>query len=86
MPEKVFLKRYASRRLYDTESSSYVTLGQVSDMIRGGRQVQVVDAKTDEDVTAFILSPRSSSKRPGSRTVSSRCPSSTSSFSMVRMC
>ena len=55
MLEKVFLKRYASRRLYDTESSSYVTLGQVSDMIRGGRQVQVVHAKINEDVTAFIL-------------------------------
>lgn len=55
MTERVLLKRYASRRLYDTQSSSYVTLGQVSEMIRGGRQVQVVDARTDEDVTAFIL-------------------------------
>lgn len=55
MSEAVLLKRYASRRLYNTDSSSYVTLGQVSDMIRGGKQVRVVDAKTDEDVTAFIL-------------------------------
>lgn len=55
MPEKVLLKRYASRRLYDTERKSYITLNQVSDLIRAGRQVQVLDAKTEEDLTAFIL-------------------------------
>jgi polyhydroxyalkanoate synthesis repressor PhaR len=55
MGEKVLLKKYPNRRLYNTETSSYVTLGQISDLIKEGRQVQVVDAKTDEDVTAFIL-------------------------------
>ena len=55
MPEKVLLKKYANRRLYDTEKSAYITLSQVADMIREGRQVQVVDAKTEEDLTAFIL-------------------------------
>ncbi len=55
MEEKVFLKKYANRRLYDTEKSSYVTLDQVADVIRQGRQVEIVDAKTAEDVTAFIL-------------------------------
>lgn len=55
MVEKVLLKKYANRRLYDTEKSSYVTLEQVADVIREGRQVEVVDAKTGEDVTAFIL-------------------------------
>lgn len=55
MGEKVLLKKYPNRRLYNTEKSVYVTLGQVSDLIKEGRQVQVVDAKTDEDVTAFIL-------------------------------
>jgi polyhydroxyalkanoate synthesis repressor PhaR len=55
MPERVLLKKYANRRLYDTEKSAYVTLTQVADMIREGRQVQVVDAKTGEDMTAFIL-------------------------------
>jgi polyhydroxyalkanoate synthesis repressor PhaR len=55
MPERVLLKKYANRRLYDTEKSAYITLGQVADMIREGRQVQVVDAKTEEDMTAFIL-------------------------------
>jgi len=53
--DAVVIKKYANRRLYDTEGSAYVTLNQVADMIRGGRQVQVVDARTGEDVTAFIL-------------------------------
>jgi polyhydroxyalkanoate synthesis repressor PhaR len=55
MAEKVLLKKYPNRRLYDTEKSTYVTLGQVADMIRQGRQIEVVDAKTQVDVTAFIL-------------------------------
>ena len=37
------------------EKSAYVTLNQVADLIRQGRQVEVIDAKTKEDVTAFIL-------------------------------
>ncbi|MDD3581400.1 MAG: polyhydroxyalkanoate synthesis regulator DNA-binding domain-containing protein [Desulfobacca sp.] len=55
MAEKVLLKKYSNRRLYDTEQSAYVTLRQVAEMIRQGRQVEVIDAKTEEDVTAFIL-------------------------------
>lgn len=55
MAEKVLLKKYANRRLYDTEKSAYVTLNQVADMIREGREVEVIDAKTEEDVTPFIL-------------------------------
>jgi polyhydroxyalkanoate synthesis repressor PhaR len=55
MPDNVKLKKYANRRLYDTEKSEYVTLNQVADLIRQGRQVEIVDAKTSEDVTAFIL-------------------------------
>ena len=55
MPDPVVLKKYANRRLYDTEKSRYVTLSQVSDYIHGGRQVSIFDAKTEEDVTAFIL-------------------------------
>jgi len=52
----IVIKKYANRRLYDTEASAYVTLNQVADMIRSGRQVKVVEAKTEADVTAFILS------------------------------
>jgi polyhydroxyalkanoate synthesis repressor PhaR len=55
MAEKVLLKKYANRRLYDTEQSKYVTLTEVTQLIRDGRQVEVIDAKTKEDVTAFIL-------------------------------
>lgn len=55
MAEKVLFKKYANRRLYDTEKSTYVTLNQVADIIKEGRQVEVIDAKTKEDVTAFIL-------------------------------
>ena len=55
MPEPVILKKYANRRLYDTEKSAYVTLNEVADYIRQGRQVQIFDAKSQEDVTAFIL-------------------------------
>ena len=55
MPQTVVLKKYANRRLYDTERSTYVTLKQVADYINDGRQVKILDAKTNEDVTAFIL-------------------------------
>jgi polyhydroxyalkanoate synthesis repressor PhaR len=55
MNETVILKKYANRRLYDTEKSLYVTLPEVASIIRRGRQVRVLDAKTKEDVTAFIL-------------------------------
>jgi polyhydroxyalkanoate synthesis repressor PhaR len=52
---KVILKKYPNRRLYDTERSTYVTLKDVEEMIQQGRQVAVYDVKTEEEVTAFIL-------------------------------
>lgn len=55
MADKLLLKKYVNRRLYDTEKSTYITLRQVAEMVRQGRQVEVMDAKTEEDVTAFIL-------------------------------
>lgn len=56
MPQDpLILKKYANRRLYDTEKSAYVTLNEVSQYIREGRQVKILDAKSKEDVTAFIL-------------------------------
>lgn len=55
MNAKVRLKKYPNRRLYDTESSAYVTLDQVSQIIKEGRFIEVVDAKTGSDVTPFIL-------------------------------
>ena len=55
MPTAVKFKKYANRRLYDTEKSAYVTLPQLAGYIRAGREVIIVDAKSGEDVTAFTL-------------------------------
>ena len=55
MAEKILLKKYANRRLYDTVKSRYVTLNEVAERIRNGQQVEIIDAKTKADVTAFIL-------------------------------
>ncbi|MBL0699874.1 MAG: polyhydroxyalkanoate synthesis regulator DNA-binding domain-containing protein [Desulfosarcina sp.] len=55
MSETVFLKKYANRRLYNTEESKYVTLEQVAGMVKKGRNIKVVDVKTKEDVTAYVL-------------------------------
>jgi len=53
--DKVTIKKYANRRLYDTESSSYITLDKLAQMIREGRDFEVVDAKTGEDITHTVL-------------------------------
>jgi len=53
-PVKV-IKRYANRKLYDTERSCYVTLDEISNMIKDGEEVQVVDNKSKEDLTAVTL-------------------------------
>ncbi len=55
METAIVLKKYANRRLYDTEKSAYVTLGQVAEYIKSGRDVIIKDARSEEDVTAFIL-------------------------------
>ena len=49
------IKKYSNRRLYDTEQSGYISLGDLTKRIQAGRQVKVIDAKTKEDVTAYIL-------------------------------
>ena len=49
------IKKYNNRRLYDTEKNAYVTLAALAEMIKEGRQIEVVDAQTKEDVTAFTL-------------------------------
>ncbi len=55
MNKTVVLKKYANRRLYNTEESRYVTLKQVAGMVKKGRNIEVIDAKTKQDVTAYIL-------------------------------
>ena len=49
------IKRYGSRKLYDTEESRYASLEEIAGWIRAGQQVQVVDNKTGEDVTVQTL-------------------------------
>lgn len=51
----VIIKKYANRRLYDTESSSYITLERLAQMVRDKRQFKVVDAKSGEDITRAVL-------------------------------
>jgi len=51
----VVVKKYANRRLYNTETSSYITLDNLADMIRAGRDFVVYDAKSGEDITRGVL-------------------------------
>ena len=51
----LLIKRYASRRLYNTETSDYVTLDDIAAFIRKGREVQIVDLKTGNDLTRQYL-------------------------------
>lgn len=55
MPEARIIKRYANRKLYDTQHSRYVTLEQISEMIRAGDEVKIVDNKSKEDLTSVTL-------------------------------
>jgi polyhydroxyalkanoate synthesis repressor PhaR len=55
MAEARIIKRYANRKLYDTEHSRYVTLEQISEMIRNGDDVKIVDNKSKEDLTSVTL-------------------------------
>lgn len=53
--QPVVVKKYANRRLYNTESSSYVTLEDLAGMVRQGRDFIVFDAKSGEDITRSVL-------------------------------
>lgn len=54
-PEPVVIKKYANRRLYNTKTSSYVTLEHLSEMVREGVDFVVLDAKTEDDITRSVL-------------------------------
>ena len=54
-PDPIVIKKYANRRLYNTQSSSYITLDDLSRMTREGIDFQVLDAKTGADITHQIL-------------------------------
>ncbi len=51
----VVIKKYANRRLYDTEGSIYITLDSLAAMVRQGREFVVFDAKTGDDITRSVL-------------------------------
>jgi polyhydroxyalkanoate synthesis repressor PhaR len=51
----VIIKKYANRRLYNTETSSYITLDHLATMTREGRDFKVIDAKSEEDITHNVL-------------------------------
>ncbi|MBT8417545.1 MAG: polyhydroxyalkanoate synthesis repressor PhaR [Silicimonas sp.] len=51
----LLIKRYASRRLYNTETSDYVTLEDIAGFVRDGREVQIIDLKSGDDLTRQYL-------------------------------
>lgn len=53
--ERIVIKKYANRRLYNTGSSSYVTLENLAEMVKAGTDFVVFDAKTNEDITRQVL-------------------------------
>jgi polyhydroxyalkanoate synthesis repressor PhaR len=53
--EPVTIKKYANRRLYNTATSSYVTLDHLAEMVKHGQEFNVYDAKTGEDITRSVL-------------------------------
>jgi len=53
--KKKTYKKYPNRRIYDNDASKYVTLPEIAETIRQGYQVEIMDAKRQEDVTALIL-------------------------------
>lgn len=53
--EPVVVKKYANRRLYNTETSSYITLDSLAEMVRAGRDFVVYDARTGDDITRSVL-------------------------------
>ncbi|MHA1544895.1 MAG: polyhydroxyalkanoate synthesis repressor PhaR [Alphaproteobacteria bacterium] len=53
--EPIKIKKYANRRLYNTATSSYVTLEDLADMVKDGVDFTVADAKTGEDITRLVL-------------------------------
>jgi polyhydroxyalkanoate synthesis repressor PhaR len=54
-PAPVVIKKYENRRLYDTSASRYVNLDDIAALIREGKQVRVIDAKSGEDLTRVTL-------------------------------
>ncbi len=54
--QKHLIKKYANRKLYDTQTSRYITLDGISELVRDGRDIQVLDRESGRDLTPLILS------------------------------
>ncbi len=54
-PATVVIKKYGNRRLYDTSASRYINLDDIAKLVRNGKDVRVLDAKTGEDLTRVTL-------------------------------
>lgn len=54
-PTTVIIKKYGNRRLYDTSRSRYINLEEIARLVRNGKEVRVVDAKTGDDLTRVVL-------------------------------
>lgn len=53
--DRIVIKKYANRRLYDTSNSRYINLEDIAALVRNGKDVQVLDASTGEDITRVTL-------------------------------
>ena len=54
-PDVILIKRYGNRRLYNTETKSYVKYGDLAQIVRDGNDIKVIDSKSKEDVTKAVL-------------------------------
>ena len=52
---QIVIKKYSNRRLYDTSNRKYITLQEISDLIKGGSEVKVIDTQSGEDISKLIL-------------------------------
>jgi polyhydroxyalkanoate synthesis repressor PhaR len=55
-PERHLIKKYANRKLYDTQTSRYITLDGIAGLVRDGHTIEVVDRDTGQDLTQVVLS------------------------------
>jgi polyhydroxyalkanoate synthesis repressor PhaR len=55
MENKILIKKYENRRLYDVTHSKYVNLDEIARAVQGGSDVQVLDASSGEDITRFVM-------------------------------
>jgi len=55
MSKKIVIKKYPNRKLYNTDTASYISYKDIVEMIRGGYSVMVIDNRTKQDITRFTL-------------------------------